>query len=173
MLELPTGVQDWWTAKNIPVTTRESHLGVVARCKVPTLLKCQGRHRSFFRVSLWDSKERFRAWWRPDGETRANGAFVPSPVRISYKNSKRGEMIPTACLGTVHLCQDHLTIETIVHECQHVLWRRMRAESPHVRDVLAQSQGSKFWSGRAEEEVAHDAGHWPAAIIEWLREISK
>jgi len=158
---IPNPTQSWWSARPEPVPPSWARKGVLARCKIPTLLKGQGGHRCFFRVFLWQDVQEFRAWWG-DG-TKPNGGFRPTPTRF-----KGTQVKPSSCLGTLHLVASKVTVEAVAHECCHVLVRRLQAERPTAAKVLEQAEGEQFWSGRADEEVCYDLGHWVAAIRSWL-----
>lgn len=164
---IPTGAQSWRSARPEPIPSSWARKGVIARCKVPTLLKGPGRHRSFFRVFLWRDLPSFRSWWA-DG-SKPNGGFKPTPTRVRSKG-KTSKVVPTSCLGTMHLVQGKVTVEIVAHEAMHVMVRRLQAEKPTAANVVAQAEGKQFWSGRADEEICYDLGHWVAAIIEWVSE---
>lgn len=165
---IPSGVQTWWACRPESVPARDARAGVVARCRVPTVLRGPGRHRSFFRVFLWGSVKSFQIQW---ADSKPNGGFHPTPTRVAFPEGVR-TIKPVTCLGTMHLCLDVLTMEQIAHECMHAMVRRLQAEHPPAKAVLEQADGP-FWSGRADEEVCYDLGHWCSAIYQWCMEQRK
>jgi hypothetical protein len=161
MLYSPT---DYWAAKPEKVPGRESRLGVLARCRLPSLLKA-GRRRAFIRVYLWAAVADFRAAHPELG--RANGLFRPAPTRFRFEG-KSEIVVPVACLGKLHLCLDVVSLEHVAHELGHALVRRLQARSPEPHEVLEQIEGASFYGGRADEEICYDLGRWVAALHAWV-----
>lgn len=165
---LPAGTRPWWSVRPDQVPAKDQRLGVLARGKVPSLLR--GNHRrSFFRVVLWKDLDAFHFWW---GDKEPHGAFCPSPTRIRFPGGQRTVVTPT-CLGSLHLVRGSVTLEVLAHECMHAMVRRMQAEQPSVKEIVDQAEGPRHWSGRADEEVAYEMGFWVSALAQWIEDFER
>lgn len=158
--------QHWFACREEKVPKRD-RMKVLARSRLPTLLQATGGGRCYIRCVLWYSTMEMR---QSLNYAECNGLFVPAPSRIRYGKGlpKRGLVVTSRCLGRIHLAVDSVTLEAVAHELTHALVRRLQAESPTARTVLAQRGGKRWHGGRADEEVAYDMGRWVSALHAWI-----
>lgn len=158
--------QTWYACRGEKVTSHDTHRGVLARCRLPSLLKASRGRRCYVRCYLWLRQADLR---EAMGTGEAHGFFQPSPTRLLVSN-ETGKVVGqriVPCLGKLHLCVDVVTLNHVAHELAHALVRRMQCERPGVRQVMQQRKGA-FYGGRADEEIAYEMGYWVSALHAWV-----
>lgn len=153
--------QSWFACRGEKVPRRDERRGVLARSRLPTLLRASdGSGRCFIRCFLWYRASEFRSAMAVPG---ASGLFQPTPTIL-----RSGEVWRQARLGNLHLCVDTVTLEHVAHELMHAMVRRMQARSPEMHEVLEQLDGDRFYGRRADEELCYEMGRWVSALHAWV-----
>jgi len=156
--------QTWYACRPEKVPRRDQRRGVLARCRLPSLLKASNGRRCFVRCYLWFRQAEFRERM---GLPHVGGLFQPAPTIISFVAGKAAGQRTVPCLGKLHLCVDTVTLGFVAHELTHALVRRLQAEQPEIHEVMEYVEGP-FYGGRADEEICYEMGHWVEALHAWV-----
>lgn len=117
----------------------------------------------YLRLFLWADQQKMLAAVRRRRARGASALFVPGPGRPGAPSGTR--------LGDIHLCLAELDLENVAHEVQHALQHRQALHGPDHRDVIEQVEALTYVGGRADEELAYEAGRWLAGIVRWLASV--
>lgn len=119
----------------------------------------------YLRLVLWPDQGAMASAVRRKAARGASALFVPGPGARGKPTSAR--------IGDVHLVAGRWDLEVVAHEVQHALHHRQALHGPEPGDVAEQVEALSYVGGRADEELAYEAGRWIAGLVRWLASVDR